>query len=619
MHRFWPIVISIVACLAPAAEPLPRSVLVLDQSIPYNTWFTELMAAFQTSLNAGPGTPISVYSEKLESSHFKGAEYEKLVQVFINEKYRDKPIGVIVAVGQDALRFAQRLRTNLPAIPIIFTVVDEETASRLGQIANVTGTTVRLTLRDALVAARALVPNIKRIAIVGDPLADQTYRRHYQQELTVFAGDLEHIDLSGMAMADLRKRVATLPDDCAIIYTTLSIDGAGARYNPNEALAEVAEVANRPIVIDQETRLGHGATGGFVLHAAPIGRETARLALRLLSGESASNIPVAGGNFTKPVFDWRELKRWNVAESRLPPGSELRFYQPTLFDQYRWHATTALGVVLLQAGLIAGLLLERRRRHLAELETRRRLLEIAHLNRTATVGVMSASVAHELNQPLGAILLNTETLDMLLRADPVDRREIGEVVAEIRRDDQRAAKIIKDLSGFLKKKQDIETQPLDLNDVVQGALHILGPEAARKGVAVKADQAADSLPVRVDPVHLQQVILNLAINGMDAMQDMTGPRSIALRTARTGASEATVSVADDGPGIPEEKLNRIFETFYTTKQHGSGLGLSIARTIVGIYGGKIWAENKVGGGAMFRFTLPLAKTQAASMASASTP
>ena len=101
--------------------------------------------------------------------------------------------------------------------------------------------------------------------------------------------------------------------------------------------------------------------------------------------------------------------------------------------------------MLLQAGLIAGLLLERRRRHLAELETRRRLLEVAHLNRTATAGVMSASVAHELNQPLGAILLNTETLDMLLQADPVDRRQIEEVVAEIRRDDQRAAKIIKDL------------------------------------------------------------------------------------------------------------------------------------------------------------------------------
>ena len=170
--------------------------------------------------------------------------------------------------------------------------------------------------------------------------------------------------------------------------------------------------------------------------------------------------------------------------------------------------------------MISWLLFERRRRHLAELETRRRLVEVAHLNRAATVGVMSASVAHELNQPLGAILLNTETLGMLLRVDPLDRTEIEAVIAEIRRDDQRAAKIIKELSGFLKKKHDIATQPLDLNDVVQEALHILGPEAARKGVALQAEQVAGSLPVRVDPVHLQQVILNLAINGMDAMQDM---------------------------------------------------------------------------------------------------
>jgi signal transduction histidine kinase len=216
-------------------------------------------------------------------------------------------------------------------------------------------------------------------------------------------------------------------------------------------------------------------------------------------------------------------------------------------------------------------------------------------------------VAHQLNQPLGAILLNTETLGVLLQADPLDCREIEEVVAEIRRDDQRAAKIIKELSEFLKKKQDIEMQPLELNDVVQEALHILGPEAARKGVAVQADQVAGSLPVRVDPVHLQQVILNLAINAMDAMQDISGPRSIAFRIARTSASEVTVSVSDDGPGIPVEKLNRIFEAFYTTKQHGSGLGLSIARTIVEINSGKIWAENRPGGGASFHVTLPLAE------------
>ena len=217
MHRVWPIAIAILAYLAPAiapaAEPLPRSVLVLDQSIPYNTWFTELMAAFQSGLNAGPGTPITVYSEKLEYSHFKGADYEKLLQVFINEKYRDKPIGVIVAVGQDALRFAEGLRTHRPAIPIIFAVVDQgdgvsprpdrECDRNNGQAVAARGARRRESARSEHQRGSQSSAILWQI---------RTYRRHYQQELAVFAGDLEHIDLTGMAMADLRKRVATLPE-----------------------------------------------------------------------------------------------------------------------------------------------------------------------------------------------------------------------------------------------------------------------------------------------------------------------------------------------------------------------------------------------------------------------
>ena len=119
------------------------------------------------------------------------------------------------------------------------------------------------------------------------------------------------------------------------------------------------------------------------------------------------------------------------------------------------------------------------------------------------------------------------------------------------------------------------------------------------------------MPVRVDPVHLQQVVLNLAINAMDAMHDARGARGIAIQTSRSTASEATVLVSDDGPGIPADKLSSIFETFYTTKTQGSGLGLSIARTIVELYGGKIRAENRPGGGATFTFTLPLVGNTAA--------
>jgi C4-dicarboxylate-specific signal transduction histidine kinase len=133
-----------------------------------------------------------------------------------------------------------------------------------------------------------------------------------------------------------------------------------------------------------------------------------------------------------------------------------------LWEQYRWPLIAILAVVLTQAALISGLLFQRRRLHFAELESRRRLLEVAHLNRTATAGAMSASIAHELNQPLGAILVNTEAVEMLLKADQLDRKQIEEILVEIRLDDQRAGKIIKGLAGLLKRGGDVGGQELDL-------------------------------------------------------------------------------------------------------------------------------------------------------------
>ena len=144
------------------------------------------------------------------------------------------------------------------------------------------------------------------------------------------------------------------------------------------------------------------------------------------------------------------------------------------------------------------------------------------------------------------------------------------------------------------------------------AVHILEPEAMKRGVVLSAAPGQAACPVRADQVHLQQVLLNLAANGMDAMSDCApGKRRLEIRTALNGGSEVEVSVADSGTGIPKDQLNDIFETFYTTKRQGTGLGLSIARTLVETYGGRIWAENRSGGGAVFRFTLPLAEPRPA--------
>jgi signal transduction histidine kinase len=153
-------------------------------------------------------------------------------------------------------------------------------------------------------------------------------------------------------------------------------------------------------------------------------------------------------------------------------------------------------------------------------------------------------------------------------------------------------------------------EEVDLNDAVQNALKLLAAEALNRGVVLNVIQAPSTLPVRADAVHIQQVILNLALNAMDAMLNCApGSRKMTLGTALAGQTEVEVTVADTGTGIPSDKLKSVFETFFTTKPDGTGLGLSIARTIIETYGGRIWAENKLGGGAVFRFILPLSKTQ----------
>ena len=192
-------------------------------------------------------------------------------------------------------------------------------------------------------------------------------------------------------------------------------------------------------------------------------------------------------------------------------------------------------------------------------------------------------------------------------ADP-DIAQARETIADILTADRRADEIITHLRQLLKKKPEIEYTVFDVNEVAESALHILSFDANKKGVLLKTEPAPEPLPVRADPIHIRQVLLNLGVNAIDAMMSYPpDKRRLVIRTAPVGESEVMVSVFDTGPGFLEDRAQNLFDPFVTTKDQGSGLGLSIARTIVEAYGGKIWAENRPEGGAAFRFTLALAR------------
>jgi signal transduction histidine kinase len=451
-----------------------------------------------------------------------------------------------------------------------------------------------------------VVPDLKRVAFIGDAWERQTAFGHWKDEIPIAAAGVEVIDLTGLTMRELQNRVADLPDRTAILYSAIYSDGAGTFYPPADAVALLAERANRPIVIAAETFLGRGGIGGFVMTADAIGNEAAQLALRILNGESVTSIPAAVGNIARPIFDWRQMQRWGVSESSLPAGSEIRFRDQTTWEQYRWRIVSIAMVLLLQAALIIGLLYEHRRRRNAEVEARRRMSELAHMNRRATVGELSASIAHELNQPLGAILNNAEAAELLLACPSPNLNEIKEILVDIRRDDQRASEVIKRLRRLLAKAA-FRAEDFDLNETVREVFEFLSIQASARNVTLSSTMAPRAIRVSGDRIQLQQVILNLVVNGMEAMISVdNAQRKITTCTAlKDGTAE--VSIADCGPGIPPDKLAAVFEPFFTTKEQGMGMGLSIARTIVEAHGGRIWAESEAGGGAVFRLSLPLVR------------
>lgn len=288
-----------------------------------------------------------------------------------------------------------------------------------------------------------------------------------------------------------------------------------------------------------------------------------------------------------------------------PANSGIGLGERSLLVQYRWQSMAIGSALLVQAGLILFLLHERHLRRGAEAESRKRMSELAHVNRQATAGELSSSIAHELNQPLGSILANAEAAELMLKAEHPDLDEIREILADIKRDDQRAGEVIRRLRGFLMRTP-FEAKDVDLNRIMGDTFDFLSVQAATRNVALYLQTAPGELHIRGDPVQLQQVILNLVINSMDAMAAIPYGRTVIGRTELNYGSTVEISISDSGPGIPPDKLVYVFDPYFTTKDQGMGIGLSIARTIILAHKGRIWADNQSGGGATFHFTLPLA-------------
>jgi signal transduction histidine kinase len=589
----------------------PKKILLLHTFGPNFEQGAAWNREIQRELNRQSPWPLNIQDQSLITAIDGDSAAEAKFVEYLGTLYAQQAPDLIVALGAPAARFVQQHKTDMfPKTPMLLAAVEVRRIepSLLSEQDAVAG--VRYDQVTAIENVLRLLPETKAIAIIlGNSPGERFWAGEHRRVLGPLLKDkVELIFYGEQPLNEILRDVANLPPHTAIFFQQLVVDGAGGVYGDKEPLKRIADVANAPIFSFDETYFNGQIVGGPMFSPAKGAQPMAAVAIRMLAGEKTSGIDPIG--FSTPKYDWRQLQRWNISESRLPPGSEILFREQTLWERYWWQIALTIAVILLQAGLILALLREHRRRQFAEVQSRQRMTELAHVNRFATAGELTASIAHEINQPLGSILTNAETAEAILKSQEPDIAalpdivELRAIVSDILHDDRRASQVIHRMRSLLKKAP-FELKKFDLNEVVQETIRLFSSLSVGRKFELVSVITPGALPVVGDRIQLQQVILNFVMNGLDAMRDTPSEnRIITIRTSRV-ENFAELSVSDRGSGIPEEKLKEVFDPFFTTKAEGMGMGLSIARTIVEAHKGVISAKNRDHGGASFRIRLPL--------------
>jgi PAS domain S-box-containing protein len=979
------VLLTMPAGLGAVEAPRVRRVLILHSFGRDFAPFDAASSGFRTELARQSAAPIEFLEASLETARFVEGRSEIPFVEYLRALFVERPPHLLVPFGAPAMNFLIRHRDKLfPGVPLLVGTVDKRLLNRVKLGVNATAVGVDLDLPGIIENILRILPGTTNIEVViGNSPLERFWLAELRQDLRPFANRVRFSWLNDLSFEEMRKRVATLPRNTAVLYAVLLVDAEGVPHEQERALELLRRDSNVPIFGAFDSQLGRGIVGGPLYPVQDVSRESARLAVRILNGESPGSIQPVLLSSSTPAYDWRELKRWNISENRLPPGSVVRFKEPTLWEQYRWYIIAALAIIAIQAAMIGDLLLERARRrrtaavlreseenlrrlvettaavpwqadpetwmftyvgpqavkllgypleqwyqkdfwvshlhpddkqfaintclissertedfefeyrmiaasgksiwvhdivkcerrngkptqlggfmldiserkhaeeslreseermslaanaaglalwmwdvshdevwvtpegrtlfgwtnsdpinferfihslhpddHEATREAVRRSLEsgddyraeyrvalsdgmtrwfvargrvefdrnhkpvrmrgiavditerkwveealkqsenqvrlfvehtpasvamfdremryilasrrwlkdynlgeqsiigrshyevfpeiperwkeihrrclagavetceqdpfprldgtvdwvrwevrpwyvargeiggiimftevitdrkrteselqlqreeLAHLTRVSAMGELAASLAHELNQPLTAILSNAQAAQRFLSANVADLSEVREILTDIVQDNSRASEVIRRMRALV-KKEELEFAPLDLPTLIQDIVLMVRSDAILHNTDVLFELDPGLPMVRGDKVQLQQVMLNLLLNAFDAMKDCPARERQVVVQGELDGGAVRVAVRDRGIGLNGDKLDKIFQSFYTTKRDGLGMGLSISRSIIEAHGGRLWAENNPDRGATFYFTLPI--------------
>ena len=712
------------------ASDLPKRVLLLDSYGRNVVHISKIISVFETELSSRFPEPVDLHEVSLEMARFAQIEQEVPFVNFLRERFSDRNPDLVVSMGAPAFSFLARHRQQLfPESPLLIAAVVEPILTSQSVPENAVVAPVQIDLKEMIEDILQVLPGTENIAVIlGTSRLETFWLRECRREFAAFSSRVNFTYLNDLPFEEIRSRAAALPPNSVIFYGLLIVDASGTVFDPGEALKGIMESANSPVFTLLESLFGFGTVGGRLIQERTVGLHAAKVALRILQGESPANLSVPTQFAGAPVYDWRALQRWHISESRLPQGSTVLFRQPSMWKLYHWQITAGAVLLIFQTILLGRLLVQRRlrertegklqkseqrlrlitnslpvliayvdadqryqfnndaykewfgvspeeargrtiekvlgersylkivphvkqalagkkvhftqdielavgrplsletiyvpdmdlqggvhgfyilaidvtERNFAQQESKRLHDELFHAGRVSTMGEFSGALAHEINQPLSAIMSNAEAAKRYLDSTAPDLEEVKEILEDIVKEDARAGEIINRLRALLKKAQ-TDFELLDLNLILLEVIGLLHSDAVIRDVKIATEFDPGVCLVRGDRIQLQQVALNLILNAFEAMNDSPRrERRVLIRTWRRD-SEILAAVIDSGRGIPEGETEKIFKPFYTSKPQGLGMGLSISRSIITRHQGRIWLENNPDGGATFYFTLP---------------
>ncbi|NDY91802.1 sensor histidine kinase [Ideonella livida] len=562
--------------------------------------------AFQVALTREhPGVVVEV--DALDNGRVTNALDEAALRGWLVRKYRKSRYDAVVISGATWTHFlVSALAEIWPGQPVLFSGPDPALLPVIQHAAQASALLVPERTASTLALLPQLLPGTRRLVVLGTDVAGSPYHPSLPTLLRNLAPRLQVEDLTGLPQTALAPVLARQAPGTAALLILAATDRDGRRYEVASLVREAA--AHLPVLSDVTTVMGHGALGGPMLDIGDIGRQTAAKVGRLLSGDQAAWRQPEVLPLPPLVLDWRQAQQWGVDLAHLPVGTQLLHRPPSMWESHGGTILAGLAVLTLQSTIIVVLLAERRRRRQAQQEAHTRLLQVARMNRIGSLGELSASLAHELNQPLAAIQANAEAGQLQLRRHGTAATELPEILQAIGHENARAAGIIRRLRALVEKRP-LAMAPMDLAPLAEETCALLAGTARQRSVTLLLERDTPSPQVLGDPVALQQVLLNLLLNALEACAGQPAAQ-VRLSLARAPGGGLQVDVQDNGPGVPEALRDCVLEPFFTTKDQGVGVGLSVCRGILEAhYSTLVLVPAGASPGAHFSFTLrPAEKT-----------